>query len=118
MPSLVDLASDIETILDVTSNTGISRHGDRELTVEDAHGAGHERDRNEHGGHQERDRHDRSADLPHDLLDGAVGQEGHAVSLVCIDEHRLLADIERLLKSRIEKQVIAGYEPSLMNFTP
>jgi ATP-dependent RNA helicase RhlE len=40
-----------------------------------------------------------------------AGQEGHAVSLVCIDEHRLLNDIERLLKIKIEQQIIAGYEP-------
>jgi len=40
-----------------------------------------------------------------------AGQEGHAVSLVCIDELQLLRDIERLLKCEIEKQVIPGYEP-------
>jgi ATP-dependent RNA helicase RhlE len=40
-----------------------------------------------------------------------AGQEGHAVSLVCIDEQRLLRDIERLLKTEIEKEIIPGYEP-------
>lgn len=40
-----------------------------------------------------------------------AGQEGHAVSLVCVDEGRLLTDIERLLKTRIEKVVFPGYEP-------
>jgi ATP-dependent RNA helicase RhlE len=40
-----------------------------------------------------------------------AGQEGHAVSLVCVDEHKLLGDIERLLKCRIEKEIIPGYEP-------
>jgi ATP-dependent RNA helicase RhlE len=40
-----------------------------------------------------------------------AGQEGHAISLVCIDELQLLRDIERLLKCEIEKQVIPGYEP-------
>jgi ATP-dependent RNA helicase RhlE len=40
-----------------------------------------------------------------------AGQEGHAVSLVCIDEQRLLRDIERLLKCEIEKEIIPGYEP-------
>jgi len=40
-----------------------------------------------------------------------AGQEGHAVSLVCIDEQKLLNDIERLLKCEIEKKVIGGYEP-------
>jgi ATP-dependent RNA helicase RhlE len=40
-----------------------------------------------------------------------AGQEGTAVSLVCVDEKHLLADIERLLKCSIEKKVIPGYEP-------
>jgi len=40
-----------------------------------------------------------------------AGQEGHAVSLVCIDEHKLLNDIERMMKCEIEKEVIPGYEP-------
>lgn len=42
-----------------------------------------------------------------------AGQAGHAVSLVCVDEKHLLADIERLLKFNIEKQVIPGYEPDV-----
>jgi ATP-dependent RNA helicase RhlE len=40
-----------------------------------------------------------------------AGQKGHAVSLVCVDEQGLLRGIERLLKSKIEKQIIPGYEP-------
>jgi len=40
-----------------------------------------------------------------------AGQAGHAVSLVCIDEQKLLRDIERLLNREIEKEVIPGYEP-------
>jgi len=40
-----------------------------------------------------------------------AGQEGHAVSLVCVDEHKLLSDIESLLKCEIEKEIIAGYDP-------
>ena len=40
-----------------------------------------------------------------------AGLDGHAVSLVCVDEKKLLADIERLLKQDIEKVVIPGYEP-------
>ncbi len=40
-----------------------------------------------------------------------AGQEGHAVSLVCVDEQKLLNDIERLLKGEIEKEIIPGYEP-------
>ncbi len=40
-----------------------------------------------------------------------AGNDGHAVSLVCVDELKLLQDIERLLGQRIEKQVVPGYEP-------
>jgi len=40
-----------------------------------------------------------------------AGRKGHAVSLVCVDENKLLAEIETLLKSRIQKVVIPGYEP-------
>lgn len=42
---------------------------------------------------------------------GRAGKEGKAVSLVCIDEAKLLMDIERLLKCKIAKVVISGYEP-------
>ncbi len=42
---------------------------------------------------------------------GRAGQSGEAVSLVCIDEHKLLADIERFTKSKIEKVQIEGYTP-------
>ena len=42
---------------------------------------------------------------------GRAGMEGEAVSLVCIDEKKLLADIEKLLACRIESIVIPGYEP-------
>ncbi len=40
-----------------------------------------------------------------------AGHQGHAVSLVCVDEHKLLTDIERLLQVKISKKVIPGYEP-------
>jgi len=40
-----------------------------------------------------------------------AGHEGHAISLVCVDEKQLLSDIERLLKCSIEKIVIRGFEP-------
>ncbi len=40
-----------------------------------------------------------------------AGQEGHAVSLVCVDEHELLRNIERLLRCELEEQIIPGYEP-------
>jgi len=42
---------------------------------------------------------------------GRAGLNGEAVSLVCVDERKLLTDIERLLKQDIRKVVIAGYEP-------
>jgi len=42
---------------------------------------------------------------------GRAGNEGKAISLVCIDEHKLLQDIERLLKRNIPNLVITGYEP-------
>ena len=40
-----------------------------------------------------------------------AGQKGNAVSLVCVDELLLLKDIEKLLGTNIEKQVLKGYEP-------
>jgi ATP-dependent RNA helicase RhlE len=42
---------------------------------------------------------------------GRAGNEGQAVSLVCVDEHKLLGDIERLLKRDLPRAVIHGYEP-------
>ncbi|WP_457665152.1 ATP-dependent RNA helicase RhlE [Thiolapillus sp.] len=42
---------------------------------------------------------------------GRAGNEGEAVSLVCVDEHKLLKDIERLLKKDIPSVVLEGYEP-------
>ena len=42
---------------------------------------------------------------------GRAGNEGQAVSLVCIDENKLLGDIERLLKRDLPREVIPGYEP-------
>jgi ATP-dependent RNA helicase RhlE len=44
---------------------------------------------------------------------GRAGLEGEAVSLVCIDEKKLLSDIEQLLKQDIKKIVIPGYEPDV-----
>ena len=40
-----------------------------------------------------------------------AGEKGHAISLVCVDEHGLLADIEKLLQQRIRKEVVPGYAP-------
>jgi ATP-dependent RNA helicase RhlE len=42
---------------------------------------------------------------------GRAGNEGDAISLVCVDEHYLLRNIERLLKRDIPKAIVPGYEP-------
>jgi len=41
---------------------------------------------------------------------GRAGNEGEAISLVCVDEKGLLKDIERLIKREIPKKVIEGFE--------
>lgn len=43
---------------------------------------------------------------------GRAGNGGEAVSLVCIDEHAYLKDIEKLLKKNIPSEVISGFEPN------
>lgn len=42
---------------------------------------------------------------------GRAGNEGEAMSLVCVDELKLLRDIERLIKREISKVIIPGYDP-------
>jgi len=42
---------------------------------------------------------------------GRAGASGEAVSLVCVDEHVFLRDIERLIKRPIPREVIPGFEP-------
>jgi ATP-dependent RNA helicase RhlE len=42
---------------------------------------------------------------------GRAGSNGVAVSLVCVDEHQMLRDIERLIKQNLPQEVIAGFEP-------
>lgn len=42
---------------------------------------------------------------------GRAGSEGEAISLVCVDEHKLLRDIEQMLKKQIPRDTIEGYEP-------
>lgn len=42
---------------------------------------------------------------------GRAGNDGEAMSLVCVDELKLLKDIERLMKRDIPKVVINGFEP-------
>ena len=42
---------------------------------------------------------------------GRAGNEGEAMSLVCVDELKLLKDIERLIKREIPEDIIDGYTP-------
>lgn len=54
-------------------------------------------------------------DVPQDYVHrigrtARAGQEGHAISLVCVDELKLLRNIERLLKCEIEQEIVPGYE--------
>jgi ATP-dependent RNA helicase RhlE len=42
---------------------------------------------------------------------GRAGSNGVAVSLVCIDEHDMLKDIERLIKQSLPREVVSGFEP-------
>jgi ATP-dependent RNA helicase RhlE len=39
-----------------------------------------------------------------------AGQDGTAISLVCIDEEKLLGDIEKLLGQKIPKEFVSGYD--------
>jgi ATP-dependent RNA helicase RhlE len=42
---------------------------------------------------------------------GRAGSEGDAVSLVCVDEYKLLTGIEKLIKRDLPSQIISGFEP-------
>ncbi len=42
---------------------------------------------------------------------GRAGADGEAISLVCVDEHAFLRDIERLIKRSIPRHVVPGFEP-------
>ena len=42
---------------------------------------------------------------------GRAGATGEAVSLVCVDEHQMLIDIEKLIRRSIPKEVVPGFEP-------
>jgi len=42
---------------------------------------------------------------------GRAGNDGVAISLVCVDELQLLQDIEKLLRTNIPQITLAGYEP-------
>ncbi|MNC29954.1 ATP-dependent RNA helicase RhlE [compost metagenome] len=41
---------------------------------------------------------------------GRAAATGEALSLVCVDEHKLLRDIERVLKREVPRMAIPGYE--------
>jgi ATP-dependent RNA helicase RhlE len=43
---------------------------------------------------------------------GRAGAQGEALSLVCVDENGFLADIEKLIRHRIPREVVPGFEPS------
>jgi ATP-dependent RNA helicase RhlE len=54
--------------------------------------------------------------VPHDYVHrigrtGRAGSEGEAISLVTVDEEGFLADIERLIKLRLPRSVVPGFEP-------
>ena len=54
--------------------------------------------------------------VPHDYVHrigrtGRAGAAGEAISLVCVDEHAFLRDIERLIKRPIVREVVQGFEP-------
>ncbi len=42
---------------------------------------------------------------------GRAGNEGEAMSLVCVDEHEYLRNIEKLIKKDIRKVQVKGFEP-------
>ncbi len=42
---------------------------------------------------------------------GRAGATGEAISLVCVDEHDMLRDIEKLIKRSLPKEIIPGFEP-------
>ena len=42
---------------------------------------------------------------------GRAGASGEAISLVCVDEHVFLRDIERLIKREISQEVVPGFTP-------
>ena len=54
--------------------------------------------------------------VPHDYVHrigrtGRAGADGEAISLMCVDEHAFLRDIERLIKRTIRREVVSGFEP-------
>ena len=59
-------------------------------------------------------------DLPHVPEDyvhrigrtGRAGATGEAISLVCADDKPLLADIEKLIRRQVPREIVAGFEPN------
>jgi ATP-dependent RNA helicase RhlE len=54
--------------------------------------------------------------VPHDYVHrigrtGRAGASGEAISLVCVDEHEYLRDIEKLIRRTLPREVVAGFEP-------
>lgn len=54
--------------------------------------------------------------VPHDYVHrigrtGRAGASGEAISLVCVDEHAFLRDIEKLLMREIPQEVVSGFTP-------
>ncbi len=45
---------------------------------------------------------------------GRAGNEGEAISLVCVDELKLLSGIEKLINREINKEIIEGFSPDPM----
>ncbi|MEK9776885.1 MAG: helicase-related protein, partial [Quisquiliibacterium sp.] len=44
---------------------------------------------------------------------GRAGMTGEAISLVCVDELKFLADIEKLIKRQLPRRKIEGFDPDL-----
>ena len=42
---------------------------------------------------------------------GRAGNEGEAISLVCVDEYDYLKGIEKLINRKLDRDIIAGFEP-------
>lgn len=49
---------------------------------------------------------------------GRAGTTGEALSLVCVDEYKFLADIEKLMKRSVPQEVVAGFEPGAQSPEP
>jgi len=49
---------------------------------------------------------------------GRAGSSGKAISLFSVDEAKQLSDIEKLLKCAIDREIIAGFEPSRSSRKP